>query len=194
MNHGIRATYACGCRCPDCTAANSVYVKRYKFLARPDYKTGVPSNPLRTPSGPVADHIDRLIRSGWTVSAIAAEAGLGRTHVSNIKGRYFRSLRRDFAAAILAIQPLEPVDHDPVVVDRLVAMYPNGTWRDVGGREATIAERHAALQRLDTRAQRAALRRLGYGDQQIDLPSYDDVRKWLGLGTHTLQRLAREAS
>lgn len=73
-----------------------------------------------------------------------------------------------------------PTDPDPVVVDRLVAAYPERVWLRVS---ATRAERIAAAERLDRagRAVRAAETARGTAPQHIDAPSRVRIDACLGL-------------
>jgi transcriptional regulator with XRE-family HTH domain len=76
---------------------------------------------MRRPAAPVAQHIQRLIDSGWSRRDIADSAGMLPSHVSNLRLGYQRTVDRTIADAVLALEPLrvDPDYIDPVLVDRL---------------------------------------------------------------------------
>ena len=139
--HGRIARYNAGCRCDDCRKANRLRRQRW------DLSTQWGAYPTFVDATPVRDHIAALKASGWTYADIGRELGRGPRGIHHIvarSGQRCPHVRRETAAAILALDPLEPVDLDPVVVERLCA---NPTaWRH--GLAATRAERVAAAQRL----------------------------------------------
>lgn len=140
MIHGTAYAYRNqGCRCEACTRASTRRQKQYRVITRAD-KDGSPTIPLRVDAEPVRHHIRSLRGSGWRMVDIAREVGVSRNHLAFFVSAARRPQRvnRDFAARILELRPLTPVDLDEVVVERLVA---GADWRTVG---ATRAERIAA--------------------------------------------------
>ncbi len=191
MIHGKRTTYRKqGCRCEPCTLANTRASKVYKHLTGAG-RDGKPQHPTTVPGHVVRAHMDALYESGWITREIAAETGLSVNRVTEIRRGYKASrLMLRTASRILALDPLEPVTYDEAVVARLVDGWPVADWRDVGGRAATREERAEVLRRLDHRAQRAWLKAQGYGDHQIDLPSFDAVSRWLGFSSTAAKEAA----
>ena len=156
MNHGTTTAYKQGCRCDDCRRAASRYRKMYRYRAGEEKRDGVLHypRPQTVPIDRVVAHLAALTASGWRMTDIAAEAEVGRNYLWNIRaGKLIKRVRLDTEARILAVQPLEPVDLDPVVVDRLIA---GADWRSIG---ATRTERIAAAERLPSKAD--AERRFG---------------------------------
>lgn len=148
MNHGTLTSYKNnGCRCDDCRRAAVRNVKRWRLRTKADLKTGVPAIPDLVDITAARNHYWALRASGHTVGDIALEIGLTTAHLSWLMGpaNTRPRIRRETAARILALDPLEPVDVDTVVVDRLVA---GADWRAIG---ATRAERIAAAELLDRR-------------------------------------------
>lgn len=168
--HGKPATYAAGCRCDACRRAAIRRQKLYRMQTGHDGRNP-PPRPILVDRAPVVEHYDALKASGWRVHDIAEEVGVSAAHLSwTMTNTRHTKIRRDLADAVLAVEPLTPVDVDPVVVDRLVAAYPARVWDTLG---ATRAERLAAAARLDAlgRGVRVHLDGRGYGDQQTDVPS-----------------------
>lgn len=146
--HGTRAAYLRGCKCDDCRAAHTSYCKRYKHQAGVDTNRGADHHakrPIRLPVGDLAEHIAALYASGWTQAAIAREADVSHATLRRLT-RGQRRVHPSTAAALLALQPLTPVDVDPVVVERLVD---GADWRAIG---ATRAERIAAAEHFPVKA------------------------------------------
>lgn len=154
-DHGTRARYLRGCRCEPCGDAHRRYTKAYKHRTKAHPLTGVPAIPTRVDVQPIRAHIDALLASGWTKAQIQREAGLTSSHVSHISLGHYPTTNRRIAARILALEPLRPVDVDPVVVERLLAS-PDVIWRTIG---ATRPERIAAAELLPSRSD--AERRFG---------------------------------
>ena len=157
--HGTYSGYRNhGCRCDACDLNYRRSQKRYRIVAGRDSRGNV-LRAISVDADRVRDHIDALRDSGYpSLAAVAREAGVSRFAVERIAAGARRSVQRRVALAILALEPLQPVDLDPVVVDRLVA---GADWRTIG---ATRAERIAAAERLDRTgaASRVAIeRRLG---------------------------------
>jgi hypothetical protein len=140
--HGTRSRYKAGCRCDDCRKANARAQKEYRHRARCYTSDGTPEIPQRVPAEPVVEHIEKLIASGWLKKDIATDAGTKASTISGIARRKWPKMARHIANAILALEPLEPVAVDPVVVERLVA---GKDWR---AENATHAERVAAARLL----------------------------------------------
>lgn len=176
MNHGTSATYARGCRCDRCRAANAGRVGLWQ------HRTRSGADPIRVDKAPAREHIAVLRASGWTLQGIAEETGYSfhtikeLTAASSTRSR----VHRDVAAAVLAVAPLEPVLVDAVMVDRLVAAYPARVWDDLG---ASREERLAAAAVLDARGNtvREHLATRGFGDQQTDVPSRNGIERALTL-------------
>lgn len=152
MNHGRATTYRRGCRCEDCTRAMMRDRKSHRL--RTGTTDGPTVNPVMIDAAPVAAHIRTLVASGWPWRHLAAEVGWSNHgRLSLIAQGKTRRVYRTTAARILAVQPLEPITFDPVVVERLVD---GADWRRIG---ATRAERIAAAELMPTKAD--AERRLG---------------------------------
>lgn len=176
MNHGTTTAYGDGCRCDECTRANRLRMLRWQLRTRSGQSLD------KVSIDPVREHVKALRVSGWTLRAIAEETGVSfhtvKVVTANRSDR--RRVYRWVANALLALRPLERVDVDPVVVDRLVAAYPARIWDGIG---ATRAERIAAAEVLDARGHdvRRHLRGAGYGDQQIETPSRTGIETALSL-------------
>lgn len=137
--HGTITAYNKGCRCGDCRRANAVKKERWKLRTRHG------AAPVFVDAQPVIAHIEALKASGWTYRDVSREIGRHPRAVAHIlqwHNRGQRFVRRDTAAAILAIDPLEPVTFDTVLVDRFV----NG---EADWRQLTIDERCEAARRMD---------------------------------------------
>ncbi len=159
MNHGTNAMYVNGrCRCQPCTHAATVSKKRYR-MATGAGKDGIPQQPIRVDVEPVRAHVDTLVASGWRLVDIAREIGRSQQAFHSVlwttrsrSGR--KTIRRDIAAAILALPPLEPVDFDDVLVERFIAGAAQWT-------QLTREERIEAARRMDRRGwSRADIARL----------------------------------
>ena len=136
MKHGTVSGYChFGCRCDDCRRAAIQRQERYRYRV-------MRFGPDRVPAEPVLDHIERLHESGWRYAHIADEIGMDRMNFRRLRVNRRPLVTRRIADAVLALAPLEPVDVDPIVVDRLVA---GADWRAIG---ATMAERLEAASRL----------------------------------------------
>lgn len=96
VRHGTRRGYQLGCRCLPCAVAQSRYHKAWRS-----------GNGARRPATVVADHIARLVESGWTKTAITRAARLGNSTVWHITSGLRGSVNGRTAAAILALEPLE---------------------------------------------------------------------------------------
>ena len=144
MTHGNSTGYLThGCRCPEC--------KRWRNHHGNTYRSDVARNgPRMYPAQEVRDHVAALVASGWTQAQIARDLGHTSAWLWSIlnNGHHTRDgvkrwVRRDIAAAILAVPPLLGDDApDPVVVDRLLA---GASWRAIG---ANRAERIAAAEQM----------------------------------------------
>lgn len=153
-DHGQRARYLRGCRCQDCRRANARYLKAYRQRTSPE--RGRPTRPVRVAAAPVREHLAALLASGWCWRHVEAESGVNRGTLSRL-GRINQTVHRDVAARLLDLEPLAPVDLDPVVVDRLAH---GADWRALS---ATRAERLAAYEaaRRAGESGKSARRRLG---------------------------------
>lgn len=158
--HGTRARYLRGCRCGACHDANRRYLKAYRVRTRAE--RGRPTQPVRVPAGPVREHLRALFTSGWQWRHVEAEAGVGGGHLSRLL-RVYATCHRDIAARILALEPLQPVEYDPVVVERLAD---GDQWRDL---RATRPERLAAYELATGRGESGAraATRLGLAGRDI---------------------------
>lgn len=145
------AAYDRGCRCLDCRRANATRVALWQ------HRTRYGTIPVRVPIGPVRDHVMRLRATGWTLNEIAHEAGISFHTVKAVTANTAvkKYVTREVADRVCAVQPLAPVDVDPVVVERLLAS-PDVIWRTIG---ATRSERIAAAELLPSRSD--AERRFG---------------------------------
>jgi hypothetical protein len=149
VNHGSNALYVnAGCRCDPCTHAATVAKKRYR-MATGAGNDGIPQRPIRRPVEPVRDHVTVLVASGWRLVDIAREIGRSQQAFHSLlwntrAASGHKTIRRDIAAQILALEPFELVDVDDVLVERLIA----GTadWRTL-----TQEERIEAARRMDRR-------------------------------------------
>lgn len=155
FEHGTRDTYTFhACRCDECRRAQMRAVKAYRIATRADDR-GRPRVHLTVDAAPAREHVAELRASGWTLAEIARELGVGPDAIWQNINPTKKRIRRERAAALLALQPLTPVDVDPVVVERLVAS-PDVIWRSIG---ATRQERIEAAERIPNRSE--AERRLG---------------------------------
>jgi transcriptional regulator with XRE-family HTH domain len=179
VNHGTTTAYKHGCRCDECAVEHYRYRKAYALRARERKIAGraVITAPQTVPAADVIRHLWALVDSGWTMTQIAAELGMGRNHLWNIRAGKFARLRPATAARVLSLAPLEPVDLDPVVVDRLIA---GADWRALG---ATRAERVAAAERAWSMygPQRRAAKEQGTSDQALPGESLTSLEDRLGL-------------
>jgi hypothetical protein len=155
-------------------------MKRYRVAA------GLRKNPdgshyfvrrLAVSAEPIRAHLADLLENGWTVRAITAELGLHRETVPKIIQGARSTVRSATAAALLSLEPLDPVDLDPVVVDRLVA---GADWRTLG---ATRAERIAAAEKAWAMwgPIRRAQKGQGTPDQNLPGESLTAIEDRLGL-------------
>lgn len=143
--HGTLTAYKNrGCRCDTCRRAAVRNVKRWRLRTGADLKTGIPAIPDLIDITPARDHYWQLRATGWTVADIAGEVGISTAHLSWLMGpaNTRPRINRNRAAAILAIDPLEPVTFDTVLVDRFV----NG---EADWRQLTRDERCEAARRMD---------------------------------------------
>jgi transcriptional regulator with XRE-family HTH domain len=85
------------CRCAKCLAA---YRRRRKTLELRTARTGHG----RHPAEKVADHINMLIRSGWTLAEISETAGVDRRGMYRIRNGQQRGVNYDTAARIFALK------------------------------------------------------------------------------------------
>lgn len=105
--HGARRGYDLGCRCLKCAIAESRYQAEWSR-----------NGPTRIPAAEVKAHLRRLVKSGWTKSDIAAEAGLGNSTVWHIEHRQ-TTVNRDTAERIMSLEPLRKdrwIDPEPLKV------------------------------------------------------------------------------
>lgn len=157
MNHGTTTAYKRGCRCDACATAHYRYRKGYALRAR-ERGCGI-TVPQTVAPDEAIEHLWALVRSGWRMTDIAAEAGMGRNHLWNIRAGRFARIQLATAGRILAIDPLPAdVGPDEVVVDRLVS---GADWRAIGAtREERIAAAEKAV-RLRTESLASLEERLG---------------------------------
>lgn len=183
-DHGTRARYLRGCTCDPCRNANRRYCKWYRLATRAETRRGPgnsrPTEPMREPAAPVVAHIAALAASGWRQADIAREAGIDSGYLSRLIGGQFRGVHRRNAAALLALEPLRPVDVDEVMVDRLTA---GADWHDM---PCTKAEREAAWLRIDHTARTAGPRGQ---DPARNVEGSNAAAKRLGLNTTDVRRL-----
>jgi len=144
MTHGTLSTYRNHeCRCEPCKRANTRYCKWYRLTARVDVATGRPAAPRTVSADPVHAHLVALVASGWSLRDISRESAVAFGSVQGLHVGRLRRPRLATAARILALEPLRPVDVDPVVVERLTRCE---DWRGV---PRTDAERDAAIRAMD---------------------------------------------
>jgi lambda repressor-like predicted transcriptional regulator len=165
--HGTRARYLRGCRCDHCRDANRRWSKAYKHRTKADPHDGIPRFPIRTDTAPIADHIDALIASGWTLPALSIDTGLAYTTVRNIAQRRYPKCRKDHAATLLDVAPLPDLGDyiDPVVVERLLNGIPT----------------------VSTRSERLAAVRAAYGRD-----GWHELAKRLGINSTRVKAIAEE--
>lgn len=144
--HGTTTGYRNrGCKCDRCLAAHRRAVTDWRIRSRAHQTKVDKDKPVirqTVPAQPVVDHIAALRATGWTLEAIADESGVSSAAVARIARGERQRVRNATAAAVLAVQPLEPVTVDEVVVDRFIAG--DGSWRDL-----TRDERIEAARRMD---------------------------------------------
>ena len=161
--HGTITAYTRdGCRCGLCRAAATRQRNLWNLRTRADH-AGRATVPWMVDARPVRDHIQRLADSGWTIAAIAREAGIIRQTIVDIRVGDSRTTRRTTAARILAIEPLAPVPLDPVVVERVLAGQAPAS--------ITAAERQAVVEAGTARGLSAR-----------------EIAELLGVGARTVQR------
>lgn len=95
--HGTRARYMRGCRCPGCFDANGRYCKAYRNQA---HRNG----PKRIDPTPVVMRIHYWKRRGYSHSQIAAAAGLARRVIDAHAKQQLKSINPDSARKILAVR------------------------------------------------------------------------------------------
>lgn len=95
--HGVRSRYTSGCRCDECRRANREYQKSRDALNKAGF-----NNPL-IDAAPVRRHLIRLSEQGVGSRAVAAESGVGRTMITNLKTGKQTRLRKRHAIKLLAV-------------------------------------------------------------------------------------------
>ncbi|WP_028654869.1 hypothetical protein [Nocardioides sp. J54] len=96
--HGERGTYLRGCTCEPCREANADYCKRYRTRV---YRNG---GNIRVDAGPARDHI-ALLRTHYTVSAIATLAQMNSSAICRISNGQQAKITPDVEGRILAVRP-----------------------------------------------------------------------------------------
>jgi hypothetical protein len=179
--HGTVAGYRNhGCKCPACRAAHARTVKSWRHRTRADHDTGIPQVRTTVDAKPVETHLAGLRASGWNYKQLADETDVSPAALARI-GRGDRTrVRAATAVAILNVEPLPTVSIDEVVVDRLIAAYPDSIWREIG---ATRPERIQAADELLARCRRLrdAQRRAGVASQWADGPARNEIERCLSL-------------
>ena len=165
--HGSRRGYDLGCRCFPCRRENNRYINRWR--------AGVPT---RTPASEVADHLRELIRSGWTRTAIADEAGVERNAPWRILGGHVLAVNSRTASALLSVQPLRgPIKLDAGPLVAAIEARPGPVTEKL----QTDTDRRAYYRALkdgevtDVMADRLAVRVLGLTLDEIYGPNWDEV-------------------
>jgi len=95
LDHGSRRTYAHGCRCTLCRAANAAYV-----AAQRQTPTGL------TDAGPARAHLAALQRAGLGTRQLAALAPASRATIAAVLAGTVTTVRPDTAARLLAVRPV----------------------------------------------------------------------------------------
>ena len=158
MNHGTATTARSGCACDACRAYRTKAKKLWRYRTRVD-SADKATRPTYMPVEILRDHVDRLVASGWRKVDIAREAGYSQSGLWNLMhfdrhGQPKRYVYRDKAAPVLALQPLEPVDVDDVLVERFIQG--RADWQQL-----TATERKAAAVLMDRRGvSRAEIERM----------------------------------
>lgn len=126
-----------GCSCLHCEAARASRRRNYKLNRR-----------AHTDATKVSDHIDRLVRRGWTQAEIVAASGLSAPTVSETWRGIYSTVRVETAVALLAVTG--PAPHSWTVnsigtIRRIQALAALGwtvreTCRDAGLSERFYAE------------------------------------------------------
>lgn len=95
--HGTRSRYASGCRCDECRAANTLYVrKRKRRVIRGDV------NPL-VEAAPVKEHLESLRKAGIGSRTVAEYSKIARTAIREILSGEKTTVRKKTADALLAV-------------------------------------------------------------------------------------------
>jgi len=89
MTHGSRSTYHAGCRCPDCTAANTAA----SCARRERLRSGL-TGPATTPAPPQFERppVRPQPLTGWAARAAQAQAVADRVHGKGKRARQVRAL------------------------------------------------------------------------------------------------------
>lgn len=181
MKHGTRYGYKDqGCRCEPCCEAYRQKQREYRQRARHRASGGTFEEPDRVPIEPISEHINRLVDSGWTKKALAAEVGVSESTISGMARAQWPRVARGTADVILA---LEPQFIDDVAVERLVR-------GELDKGDATPLERIAAFKIAHARWApiRAQLRAEGTPDKFLPGESMDELQRRLGLNPYRVLR------
>lgn len=118
--HGSRSRYRLGCRCSDCTGANTLY-GRQRALARAKGQ----ANPL-IDAGEVRAWLLCLEEKGVTANRVGKLAGVSWVQLYRIKHGQQKHIRRLTAQAVLQVAPtahdafaLVPAYHSRQLIDGL---------------------------------------------------------------------------
>ena len=166
--HGTRRMYDDhGCRCNACAWAASVYYYQWK-------ENG---GRTRVPVDQVVEHIERLMADGWTLQAIAREAGIGPTTPWHLRSGRQKQVNRRTADAILSL-PVSSghrwLDPAPLAAALKATGRPLAQILDVGDRRCfyrALDERRIT----ESMADRIAVRALGMPLELIYPDLFDEV-------------------
>lgn len=107
--HGERRCYLRGCRLPECLDAHYRYMSRYRLDAQRGQQR-------RQDIGPVQQHTNNLIATGWTQAQISRASGVPHRAVGAILGGHQPTVANSTANRILTVpvgpapEPLQYID------------------------------------------------------------------------------------
>lgn len=110
--HGTRARYLRGCRCPECSTANRRYCKTYRLRV-----AAVNGDTLRIPVTRVEQHIRAWTQRGWSQRQIADAVGCSDRVIHNILTGSVRAIRPDIARRVLDADLNNSSEHGRASVD-----------------------------------------------------------------------------
>lgn len=114
--HGVRARYACGCRCSECRAANSEY-ERYRQKVRHEDWNGL------VDAAPARRHLQALSAKGVGYKTVGDACDVARSTLTEVLAGRKRQIRARTSKAILAVTAAAIADH--ALVDAA------GMWRRI---------------------------------------------------------------
>lgn len=99
MIHGTRTSYVTGCRCPDCTAANTRY-----YHERKEWVNGYRPQPL-IDAAPTRRHLGYLRRGGMGLRTVSRATGLSLTGLREVRSGRTKRVRRETELTVLSLEP-----------------------------------------------------------------------------------------